>query len=81
MIATRVSLPYRADRAFLTACGVNSIRTAEENAKAKWADLSPPISAARLFGSLAQTVTPRAHERTSMRGVAQARQPLRARRM
>ena len=28
-----------ASSSFLTACGVNSIPTAEENAKAKWADV------------------------------------------
>ena len=31
----------------LTACGVNSIPTAEENAKAKWADVQSHVSAPR----------------------------------
>jgi hypothetical protein len=31
----------------LTACGVNSIPTAEEDAKARWADVPEPVSAPR----------------------------------
>jgi LemA protein len=60
---------------FLTACGVNSIPTAQETAKAKWADLQAAYQR-RLdsLPSLAQTVTASgAHENNLQVGVAQAR--------
>jgi LemA protein len=60
---------------FLTACGVNSIPTAQENAKAKWADLQAAYQR-RLdtLPSLAQTVgASGAHENSLQVGVAQAR--------
>jgi LemA protein len=60
---------------FLTACGVNSIPTAEENAKAKWADVQAAYQR-RLdsLPALAQTVTAAAGHETNLQvGVAQAR--------
>jgi LemA protein len=60
---------------FLTACGVNSIPTAQEIAKQKWADLQAAYQR-RLdsLPALAQTVTAAAGHETNLQvGVAQAR--------
>jgi LemA protein len=41
----------------LTACGVNSIPTAEENAKARWADVQTELQRRNdLIGNLVETV-------------------------
>jgi len=75
MNRTRVLAIFMPVVLFLTACGVNSIPTAEENAKAKFADLQAAYQR-RLdtLPSLAQTVgASSAHERGLQVGVAQAR--------
>ena len=60
---------------FLTACGVNSIPTAEENAKAKWADVQSQYQRrADLIPNLVATVSAAAtQERTVLREVTEAR--------
>jgi LemA protein len=60
---------------FLTACGVNSIPTAEENAKAKWADVQNYYQRrADLIPNLVATVRAAAtQERTVLREVTEAR--------
>ncbi|HEY5710496.1 MAG TPA: LemA family protein [Allosphingosinicella sp.] len=60
---------------FLTACGVNSIPTAEENAKAKWADVQNNYQRrADLIPNLVNTVRAAAtQERTVLREVTEAR--------
>jgi LemA protein len=60
---------------FLVACGVNSIPTAEENAKAKWANVQAAYQRRMdSLPSLAQTVTAAAgHERNLQTSVAEAR--------
>ena len=60
---------------FLTACGVNSIPTAEENAKAKWADVQNYYQRrADLIPNLVNTVRAAANqERTVLREVTEAR--------
>jgi LemA protein len=60
---------------FLTACGVNSIPTAEENAKAKWADVQNYYQRrADLIPNLVNTVRAAAtQERTVLREVTEAR--------
>lgn len=60
---------------FLAACGVNSIPTAEEAAKAKWANVQAAYQRRMdTLPSLAQTVTAAAgHERDLQTGVAEAR--------
>jgi LemA protein len=60
---------------FLAACGVNSIPTAEENAKAKWANVQAAYQRRMdSLPSLAQTVTAAAgHERNLQTSVAEAR--------
>jgi LemA protein len=61
--------------AFLTACGVNSIPTAEENAKARWADVQNDYQRrADLIPNLVETVRgAAAQERTVLREVTEAR--------
>ena len=60
---------------FLTACGVNSIPTAEENAKAKWADVQNYYQRrADLIPNLVATVKGYAsHEKETLEGVVEAR--------
>ena len=60
---------------FVTACGVNSIPTAEENAKAKWADVQASFQRrANLIPNLVETVRgAAASEQTILTGVTQAR--------
>jgi LemA protein len=60
---------------FLTACGVNSIPTAEENAKARWADVQNNYQRrADLIPNLVATVRAAAtQERTVLREVTEAR--------
>jgi LemA protein len=60
---------------FLTACGVNSIPTAEENAKAKWADVQNYYQRrADLIPNLVATVrAAAAQERNVLREVTEAR--------
>jgi LemA protein len=76
MNRTRVILAVFAPIAlFLTACGVNSIPTAEENAKAKWADVQNVYQRrADLIPNLVATVRAAANqERTVLREVTEAR--------
>jgi LemA protein len=60
---------------FLTACGVNSIPTAEENAKAKWADVQSQYQRrSDLIPNLVATVrAAAAQERNVLREVTEAR--------
>jgi LemA protein len=60
---------------FLTACGINSIPTAEETAKAKWADVQSQYQRrADLIPNLVATVRAAAtQERTVLREVTEAR--------
>src|ERR1044072_9884372 len=60
---------------FTAACGVNSIPTAEENAKAKWADVQNYYQRrADLIPNLVATVRAAANqERTVLREVTEAR--------
>jgi LemA protein len=60
---------------FLTACGVNSIPTAEENAKAKWADVQNQYQRrSDLIPNLVATVrAAAAQERNVLREVTEAR--------
>ena len=60
---------------FLTACGVNSIPTAEENAKAKWADVQSQYQRrADLIPNLVSTVQAYANqERNVLTAVTEAR--------
>lgn len=60
---------------FLTACGVNSIPTAEENAKARWADVQNNYQRrADLIHNLVATVrAAAAQERNVLREVTEAR--------
>jgi len=60
---------------FLTACGVNSIPTAEENAKARWADVQNNYQRrADLIPNLVATVrAAAAQERNVLREVTEAR--------
>ena len=59
----------------LSACGINSVPTAEENAKAKWADVEAAFqSRANLIPALEQIVMSSAEqERATFEGVTQAR--------
>jgi len=59
----------------LTACGVNSIPTAEENAKARWADVQTELQRRNdLIGNLVETVRGFAkQERDVLREVTEAR--------
>ena len=60
---------------FLAACGVNSIPTAEENAKAKWADVQASFQRrANLIPNLVETVRASARsEQGILTGVTEAR--------
>ena len=60
---------------FVSACGVNSIPTAEEEAKAKWADVQASFQRrANLVPNLVETVrASAASEQTILTGVTQAR--------
>ena len=60
---------------FLSACGINSIPTAEENAKAKWADVQAQYQRrANLIPNLVETVrASAASEQAILTGVTQAR--------
>ena len=59
----------------LSACGINSIPTAEENAKAKWADVQNQYQRrADLIPNLVETVKGyAAHEKEVLEGVVEAR--------
>jgi LemA protein len=59
----------------LTACGVNSIPTAEENAKARWADVQTELQRRNdLIGNLVETVRGFARQESDvLREVTQAR--------
>lgn len=75
MTRTRLLAVFAPVLVFLSACGINSVPTAEEQAKAKWADVQAAYQR-RLdsLPSLAQTVTAAAgHERNLQTEVAQAR--------
>ena len=60
---------------FVSACGVNSIPTAEENAKAKWADVQASFQRrANLIPNLVETVrASAASEQAILTGVTEAR--------
>lgn len=66
---------FAAATATLSACGINSIPTAEENAKAKWADVQNQYQRrADLIPNLVNTVRAAANqERTVLREVTEAR--------
>jgi LemA protein len=75
MNRTRILAIFAPIVLFLTACGVNSIPTAEENAKAKWADVQNQYQRrADLIPNLVSTVRAAAtQERTVLREVTEAR--------
>jgi LemA protein len=75
MTRTRFLAIFAPILVLLSACGINSVPTAEEQAKAKWADVQAAYQR-RLdtLPSLAQTVTAAAgHETELQTGVAEAR--------
>jgi LemA protein len=61
--------------ASLSACGINSVPTAQENAKAKWADVQANFQRrANLVDNLVATVKAAAeHEESTLRAVTEAR--------
>ncbi len=75
MNRTRLLAVFAPIALFLTACGVNSIPTAEENAKAKWADVQNQYQRrADLVPNLVSTVrAAAAQERNVLREVTEAR--------
>ena len=75
MTRTRLLAVFAPVLVFLSACGINSVPTAEEQAKAKWADVQAAYQRRMdTLPSLAQTVTAAAgHERDLQTGVAEAR--------
>jgi LemA protein len=75
MTRTRLLAVFAPVLVFLSACGINSVPTAEEQAKAKWADVQAAYQRRMdSLPSLAQTVTAAAgHERNLQTEVAQAR--------
>lgn len=75
MKRTRLYAVLAAMAVILTACGVNSIPTAEENAKAKWADVQNQYQRrADLIPNLVATVrAAAAQERNVLREVTEAR--------
>lgn len=75
MNRTRIYAVLAAAAVFLAACGVNSIPTAEENAKAKWADVQSQYQRrADLIPNLVATVrAAAAQERNVLREVTEAR--------
>jgi LemA protein len=75
MKRTRIYAVLAAVAVFLAACGVNSIPTAEENAKAKWADVQNQYQRrADLIPNLVATVRAAAsQERNVLREVTEAR--------
>jgi LemA protein len=75
MNRTRIIAIFAPIVLFLTACGVNSIPTAEENAKAKWADVQNQYQRrADLIPNLVETVKGYAtHEKEVLEGVVEAR--------
>jgi len=75
MKRTRLYAALAAVAVFLAACGVNSIPTAEENAKAKWADVQNYYQRrADLVPNLVSTVrAAAAQERNVLREVTEAR--------
>jgi LemA protein len=75
MIRTRLIAVLAPVILFLSACGVNSIPTAEENAKAKWADVQAAYQRrANLIPNLVATVRgAAASEERILTGVTQAR--------
>jgi len=72
---TRVFAILASVAVFLSACGINSIPTAEENAKAKWADVQASYQRrANLIPNLVATVRgAAASEERILTGVTQAR--------
>jgi LemA protein len=75
MTRTRLLAVFAPLLVLLSACGINSVPTAEEQAKAKWADVQAAYQRRMdTLPSLAQTVTAAAgHERNLQTEVAQAR--------
>ena len=75
MTRTRLIAVFAPIVLLLTACGVNSIPTAEENAKAKWADVQNQYQRrADLVPNLVNTVrAAAAQERNVLREVTEAR--------
>jgi LemA protein len=75
MTRTRLLAVFAPVLVFLSACGINSVPTAEEQAKAKWADVQAAYQRRMdSLPSLAQTVTAAAgHERNLQTEVAEAR--------
>lgn len=75
MTRTRLLAIFAPVLVLLTACGINSVPTAEEQAKAKWADVQAAYQRRMdTLPSLAQTVTAASgHERQLQVGVAEAR--------
>jgi len=75
MTRTRILAILAPIALFLTACGVNSIPTAEENAKARWADVQNVYQRrADLIPNLVNTVrAAAAQERNVLREVTEAR--------
>ncbi len=75
MIRTRILAVFAPIALFLAACGVNSIPTAEETAKARWADVQNNYQRrADLIPNLVATVRAAAsQERTVLREVTEAR--------
>lgn len=75
MHRTRILAVFAPIALFLTACGVNSIPTAEENAKARWADVQNNYQRrADLIPNLVATVrAAAAQERNVLREVTEAR--------
>jgi LemA protein len=75
MKRTRLYAVLAAAAVFLAACGINSIPTAEENAKAKWADVQNQYQRrADLVPNLVNTVrAAAAQERNVLREVTEAR--------
>ena len=75
MTRTRLLAIFAPVLLFLSACGVNSIPTAEENAKARWADVQVDLQRrSDLIPNLVETVrAAAAQERTVLREVTEAR--------
>jgi LemA protein len=75
MTRTRLLAVFAPVLVLLSACGINSVPTAEEQAKAKWADVQAAYQRRMdSLPSLAQTVTAAAgHERNLQTEVAEAR--------
>jgi LemA protein len=75
MLRRRLALSAPFAALLLAGCGVNAIPTAEENAKAKWADVQVQYQRrANLINNLVETVKGYAkHEQSTLTGVVEAR--------